>query len=86
MKRLVFFDVYDVDTYELTSRLAELRRRPGVRSAVLLVAAEGSPRYCLELETDDDQDATIWQSIRAEMAQYPEHVSNISSRVFRVVA
>mgnify|MGYP000212258232 FL=1 len=86
MKRLVFFDLYDVDTFELTSRLAELRRRPGVRNALLLVATEGSPRYCLEIEAEDDQDAAIWQGIRNEIAQYPEHVTNVSTRTFRVFA
>ncbi len=58
---------------------------PGVKSLEVLVASEGSPRYCLILETEDEHDSAVAARIEAMHRDYAGFHSSYSNRAFRSV-
>lgn len=86
MRRLYFFDA-SVDTYTVAERLYELRG-PGVRTVTLLEAGAdrepGAPRYCLEIDTEDAQDAAAAQHVGGVFQRYTGYHSSLSASTYRV--
>jgi len=84
MKRIVIFDSYGSSS-EVSLEAARARSIPGVKSVDVLEAMEGSPRYCLIVETDDDQDKTVEDRLQNLAMQYTQYISNISTRTYRKI-
>ena len=72
-------------SYEVSSGSAELKTIPGVKSVETLQAVEGSPVYCIILETDDEKDKEVVAKFREMQKQYSEHLSNVSMRAYRMI-
>lgn len=85
MKAFVNFDAY-VETYEVANEISLYRHRPGVQSVHLLERAVGkSPRYCVELDVDDESSEQLMKSIEAQVGQYSSYLSNVSWGAYKQV-
>jgi hypothetical protein len=58
---------------------------PGVKSVEVLQAVQGSPRYCMILETEDDKDAEVSSRLQEMFKQYSQYVSNVSMKTYRKI-
>ena len=85
MKRIMTFDSYDASAYDVLDALYPIRSIPGVKSLEVLTAVEGSPRYCIIMEVEDDKDAAIAAKADSLRAQYAGYYSNLTMRAFRKV-
>lgn len=85
MKRLITFDAYEAGPYDVVDALYPIRSMPGVKSVEVLSAVEGSPRYCIVLDVDDEQDGAVAARMEALGREYSGYHSNMSSRAFRKV-
>ncbi len=85
MKRIFSFDSYDASAYDVLDALYPFRSVPGVRSLEVLTAVEGSPRYCIILDIEDDKDAALMARADSLKAQYAGYYSNLTMRAFRKV-
>jgi len=85
MKRIMTFDSYDASAYDVLDALYPFRSLPGVRSLEVLTAVEGSPRYCVILDVEDDKDAEIAARADSLKTQYVGYYSNMTMRAFKKV-
>jgi hypothetical protein len=85
MKRIFTFDSYDASAYDVLDALYPVRSLPGVRSVEVLTAVEGSPRYCIILDVEDDKDAAIAARADSLKSQYAGYYSNLTIRAFKKV-
>ena len=85
MKRIVTFDSYDASAYDVLDALYPVRSIPGVRSLEVLTAVEGSPRYCIILDVEDDKDAALTARFDALRSEYAGYHSNLTMRAFKKV-
>ena len=85
MKRIMTFDSYDASAYDVLDALYPIRSIPGVKSLEVLTAVEGSPRYCIIMDVEDDKDAAIAAKADSLRAQYSGYYSNLTMRAFRKV-
>ena len=85
MKRIVTFDAFDASAYDVLDALYPVRSIAGVKSLEVLSAVEGSPRFCIILETEDDKDAAITARFDALKAEYAGYHSNMTMRTYRKV-
>ena len=82
-KVVITFDTYEsIDGYEGRSAIGSARKMPGVTS-VKVFRANASPRYAVELETEDDKVDEVQKAIETTMAPYRGYLSNWASRVLR---
>lgn len=84
MKRMIMFDIY-ADSYEVSSGSSEVRMMPGVKSVEILQTAQGSPRYCMILETEDDKDAEVNSRLQEIFKRYSQYISNVSMKEYRKI-
>ncbi len=85
MRRIITFDSYDTTAYDILDALDPYRSMPGIRSLEVLTAVEGSPRYCIILDVDDDKDAALAAMVDSARAQYTGAHSNFAMRAYRKV-
>ncbi len=85
MKRIWSFDSYDASAYDVLDALYPFRSTPGVKSLEVLTAVEGSPRYCIILDIEDDKDAALMAKVDSLKSQYTGYYSNMTMRAFRKV-
>ncbi len=85
MKRIWTFDSYDASAYDVLDALYPFRSTPGVKSIEVLTAVEGSPRYCIILDIEDDKDAALMAKADSLKAQYTGYYSNMTMRAFKKV-
>jgi hypothetical protein len=85
MKRIFNFDSYDASAYDVLDALYPFRSIPGVKSLEVLTAVEGSPRYCIILDIEDDKDAALMARADSLKAQYAGYYSNLTTRAYRKV-
>jgi hypothetical protein len=85
MKRIFTFDAYDASGYDVLDAVYPFRSQPGVRSIEVLTAVEGSPRFCVILDIEDDKDADVVARMDNLKAQYAGYHSNLTARAFRKV-
>jgi hypothetical protein len=85
MKRIVSFDLYEGSAADVLDGLAPYRSMPGVRSVELLAAVEGSPRYCIVFDLEDDADAALAGRLEAARAPHAAYLGGYTSRAFRKV-
>ena len=85
MKRLITFDSYEASSYDVLDALYPLRSAPGVKSLEVLSAVEGSPKYCVVVDLDDEQDAAVMARMDGLAREYAGYHSNMKSRAFRKV-
>ncbi len=85
MKRVFTFDAYGAGSYDVLDALYPFRSLPGVRSLEVLTAVEGSPRYCIIMDVEDDKDAALMARADALKAQYAGYYSNMTIRAYRKV-
>ena len=82
-KVVINFDSYEsIDGYEGRSAIGTARKLPGV-TEVKVFRANASPRYSIELETEDDKVEEVQKSIETTIAPYRGYLSNWSARVLR---
>ncbi len=85
MKRILSFDAYDASAYDVLDALYPFRSLPGVKSVEVLTAVEGSPRYCIVIDVEDDKDAALMARADEFTNQYTGYYSNLTMRAFRKV-
>ncbi len=85
MKRMWSFDAYDASAYDVLDALYPFRSAPGVKSLEVLTAVEGSPRYCIILDIEDDKDAALMAKAESLKGQYAGYYSNMTMRAFKKV-
>ncbi len=85
MKRILTFDSYDASAYDVLDALYPFRSTPGVKTLEVLTAVEGSPRYCIILDIEDDKDAALMAKVDSLKAQYSGYYSNLTMRAFKKV-
>jgi hypothetical protein len=85
MKRIFTFDAYDASAYDVMDALYPIRSMPGVRSVEVLTAVEGSPRFCIILDVEDERDAALAARFESLKAEYAGYHSNMSVRAYRKV-
>ncbi len=85
MKRILTFDSYDASAYDILDALYPIRSIPGVKSLEVLTAVEGSPRYCIIMDVEDDKDAALMARADSLRAQYAGYYSNMTIRAYRKV-
>jgi len=81
---MVTFDAY-ADSFEVSSGSSGVRMMPGVKSVEILQSVQGSPRYCMILETEDDKDAEVSSRLQEMFKQYSQYVSNVSMKAYRKI-
>ncbi len=84
MKRLISFDAY-AGAYDVLDALYPIRALAGVKSVEVLAALEGSPKFCVIVDVDDDQDAAVVAEMEALGREFSGHHSNLTNRAFRKV-
>ena len=84
MKRLISFDAY-AGAYDVLDALYPIRTLAGVRSVELLSALEGSPKFCVIVDVEDDHDAAVVAKMESLGKEYAGYHTNLSSRAFRQV-
>ena len=84
MKRMIVFDSY-ADSFEVSSGSSQVRMMPGVKSVEVLQALQGSPRYCMILETEDDKDAEVSSKLQEMFKQYSQYIGNVSMKAYRKI-
>jgi hypothetical protein len=85
VKRIISFDLYEGGAADVLDGLSPYRSMAGVRSIELLTALEGSPRYCIVFDLEDEADATVAARLEAARAPHAASLANYSSRAFRRV-
>jgi hypothetical protein len=90
MKIVATFNVpfyeYEVDGYQARQVTAPLEKLDGVQSARLLKAAEGTPRFALEIECTDETIESVADQAKKMMDQYSSYISDLAVRTFRQLA
>ncbi len=82
-KVVISFDTYEsIDGYEGRSAIGTARRIPGV-TGVKVYRASASPRYSVEMETEDDKVEEVQKAVETAIAPYRGYLSNWNSRVLR---
>ena len=85
MKRLISFDAY-AGAYDVVDALYPVRAMAGVKSVEVLAAVEGSPKFCVIIDADDDQDSAVVAKMESLGSEYAGHHTNMTSRAFRKVS
>jgi len=85
MKRLISFDSYEASPYDVLDVLRPFGALPGVKSMEVLAATEGSPKYCVVVDVDDEHDAALAARVDALHRDYAMYHSNFSNRPFRKI-
>ena len=82
-KVAISFDSYEaIDGFEGRQAIGMARNIPGV-SSVRVFRANASPRYSLELESEDDKVDDVQKAIEASVAPYRGYLSNWGVRILR---
>ena len=85
MKRVISFDSYEASAYDIVDGIYPFRAAPGVKSIEVLSAVEGSPKYAIVIDVDDEQDAELSRRFEEMRAPYASYLANYTSRAFRKV-
>ncbi len=85
MKRLITFDSYEASPYDVVDAVYPIRSVPGVKSVEVLSATEGSPKYCVVVDLDDEHDADVVARMEASGREYTGYHSNLKNRAFKKV-
>jgi hypothetical protein len=80
------FYEYEVDSYQARQVTAPLEKVDGVKSAHLLKAVEGKPRFALEIECTDEAMESVSSQTEKLMDQYSAYISDLAVRTFRQLA
>jgi len=85
MLRLIHFDT-SADTATVAAEVqASVRTWPGVRRVAVYQAAEGQPRYLVQIETEDVQDAAVASRLQASLQQYAADLWSVSHRAYHQI-
>ena len=90
MKIVASFNVpfyeYEVDGYQARQVTAPLEKVEGVKSAHLLKAVEGKPRFTLEIECTDETVESVSSEAEKMMGQYSAYIADLNVRTYRQLA
>ena len=90
MKIVASFNVpfyeYEVDGYQARQVTAPLEKVEGVKSAHLLKAVEGKPRFTLEIECTDETVESVSSEAEKMMGQYSAYMADLNVRTYRQLA
>ena len=76
MKVLVQFDSYAMD-YEIKGAIGGMSGLDGVHSVKLMRKVAGdAPKYCIELEIDDEKSESVREKLGRYRSQYSGEMSN----------
>ncbi len=84
MKRLISFDAY-AGAYDVVDALYPIRSLAGVKSVEVLSALEGSPKFCVIVDVEDEQDGIVLAKMEELGRDYSGYHSNMTNRAFRKV-
>jgi hypothetical protein len=84
VKRLISFDAY-AGAYDVVDALYPIRSLAGVKSVEVLSALEGSPKFCVIVDVEDEQDGAVLAKMEALGRDYSGYHSNMTNRAFRKV-
>lgn len=85
MKRMVSFDSYEASAYDVVDALYPFKNFAGVKSVDVLSAVEGSPKFCIIVDIEDERDAAFVERIEQVKKEYSGYYSNLTNRAFKKV-
>ena len=84
------FDVpyyeHEVDSYQARQVTAQIQSWEGVEGVHFLKAAEGKPRFALEITCTDEAARSVSSEAKKMMDQYSAYISDLAIRTYRQLA